>query len=269
MTLMDMVLHEAVYVFIGVFAGMIAGALGIGGGVVVVPGLVFLFQINQAVPFPIIMHVAVGTSLAIMIFTSIASLKAHANQGEILWPIFNKLWPGIIIGSCVGALAAQFIPTAWLKIIFALFLLLVALKMGLDLHKKYAKQQFPRNWINRLVSFVIGVKSGLLGVGGGVLIVPYLTYCGVPVRQIAPVSNLCTLTVAVIGSLVFMLTGLKDMSAIAYSTGYIYWPAVLGVAIPSALLAPVGAKLNYVLPIYYLKYGFIVILILTALKMLF
>lgn len=264
----EIVLHQGLYLIIGLFAGLMSGILGIGGGVIVVPALVFIFQYNHLVPADVIMHVAAGTSLAVMIFTSLASLSAHYKMGEILWQVFNKLWPGIILGVCVGAFTAQFIPTLWLKIIFALFLLFVAFKMFVDRDKAQVRAT-PKMLYHHLVSLFIGFKSGLLGVGGGVLVIPYLTFSGVPVRKIAPVSNLCTFTVAIVGSLVFMATGYREMAAVAYATGYVYWPAVLSVALASAVIAPIGAKLNYILPVKQLKYVFIIILILTALKMLF
>lgn len=257
-----------IYSAIGVVAGLMAGILGIGGGIIVVPGLLFVFQYNELIPADISMHVAAGTSLAVMIFTSIAALIAHHKLGEILWPIFNKLWPGIAAGAIFGAVLAEFIPTYWLKIVFSLFLFFVAFKMLTDIHVMH-KERAPGRWIDGLVSSVIGLKSGLLGVGGGVLIIPYLSYCGIEPRKIAPVSNLCTLTVGVLGSIVVMCTGLKEMAQVPYATGYVYWPAVLLVAIPSSIVAPLGAKLNYILPVKQLKYGFVVILVLTALKMLF
>lgn len=268
MMLTEMLLNGIVYAFIGAFAGVMAGVLGIGGGVVVVPGLVFVFQHNHLIPEDVVMHVAAGSSLAVMILTSQSSLRAHLKLGEVLWVLFNKLWPGIVIGTIAGALLANIIPTYWLKFLFAVFIFVLALKMLTDMHVTHP-DRFPPNWVNRLVSFFIGLKSGMLGVGGGVLIIPYLTYCGVEIRKIAGVSNLCTLTVAVVGTLVFMITGQHEMRSIPYSTGYIYWPAVLWVAIPSSLTAPLGAKLNYILPVKQLKYGFIVILIITATKMLF
>ncbi|TAL59076.1 MAG: sulfite exporter TauE/SafE family protein [Legionella sp.] len=268
MIMADMLLHGAIYAFIGAFAGLMSGILGIGGGVVVVPGLVFLFQHSHIIPEDAIMHVAAGTSLAVMIITSQSSLRAHLKLGEVLWPVFKKLWLGIALGTIAGALLATLLSTYWLKIIFACFLFLIALKMLTDMHVAHP-ERFPPNWVNRLVSFLIGLKSGLLGVGGGVLIIPYLTYCGIEVRKIAPVSNLCTFTVAVVGTIAFTLTGFQEMRSVPFALGYVYWPAVLWVAIPSSLIAPWGAKLNYKLPIKQLKYGFIVILILTATKMLF
>lgn len=265
---LELFAYGAIYVSIGVFAGLMAGVLGVGGGIIVVPGLLFIFQMNQLIPGQVAMHVAAGTSLAVMIFTAQASLRTHSQMGEILWSVFKTLWPGIILGTICGALIAELVSTYWLKIIFAVFLIFVAVKMATDLHVEH-REHFPRLWLNRLVSFLIGMKSGLLGVGGGVLIIPYLTYCGVPVRKIPAVSNLCSFIVAIVGTVVFIITGWDEMKTIPYSTGYIYWPAVILVAIPSSLVAPFGAKLNYVLPVKQLKYGFIVILFITAIRMLF
>ncbi|MDR3442091.1 MAG: sulfite exporter TauE/SafE family protein [Legionella sp.] len=266
--ILPLIIHGAIYILIGVFAGLMAGLFGIGGGLIVVPGLVFVFQQTQIIPDNLIMYVAAGTSLAAMIITSQASVKAHHTLGTILWPVFNKLWPSLVIGTLLGSIIASWIPTHWLKILFAFFLLFVALKMLTD--KQIVRpEHFPKHWINRLVNFLIGINSGLLGVGGGILIVPYLAYCGIDIRKIPAVSNLCALSIAVVGTLAFMVTGYYETTSITYMTGYIFWPAVLLIGIPSSLLAPVGARLSYQLPLHQLKYGFIVILILTALKMLF
>lgn len=257
-----------VFIFIGAFAGIMAGILGIGGGIIVVPGLAFIFRYAGLIPEDAIMHVAAGSSLAAMILTSQSSLRAHLRMGEILWPIFYKLWPGIVLGVIAGVCLAKMIPTHWLELIFGIFLLLVAVKMMLD-KKSIHAERFPPEWVNRLISFIIGLKSGMLGVGGGVLIIPYLTYCGVAIRKIAAVSNLCTLTVATLGTLLFILTGWDEMKTVPFALGFVYWPAVIGVAIPSMVFAPLGVKLNYILPTRYLKWVFLVILLITAFHMLY
>jgi uncharacterized membrane protein YfcA len=268
MILSDLVLSGVIYALIGIFAGSMSGAIGIGGGIIIVPGLVFVFQLNQVIPEHLSMHVAAGTSLAVIIFTSLFSVRAHYKIGGILWPVFYRLWPGLALGVISGVLIADAIPTAWLKIIFGLFLIFVAVKMLTNVHAS-STPKIPGFWTNGIISYVIGMLSGLLGVGGGVLIVPYLTYCGIAARQIVGVSNLCTFVVGVVGTIAFMIAGQNDMANIAYSTGYIYWPAVLLVGVPSTLMAPFGAKLSYIVPIHYLTYGFIVMLLLTAIKMLY
>ncbi|WP_019215826.1 sulfite exporter TauE/SafE family protein [Legionella tunisiensis] len=267
MILSEIAANGSIYALAGAFAGLMSGIMGIGGGIIVVPSLLFIFQHNPAFPSNLTMHIAAGTSLAIMLFTSQSSVRAHYRQGGILWSIYNRLWPGIVIGAVSGAILADQLPTHWLQILFGLFLLFVAFKMLSGMHI-VRPQQFPRPWINNLISFLIGCKSGLLGVGGGTVIIPYLSYCGVEMPKITPVSALCTLTVAVLGTITFILTGLNEIGLPPYTTGYVYWPAVLCVAIPSSIFAPIGAKLTYILPIEQLKYGFIVILFLTAIDLL-
>lgn len=267
MILSEIAVNGGIYALAGAFAGLMSGLMGIGGGIVVVPALLFIFQHNPAFPSNLTMHFAAGTSLAVMLFTSQSSIRAHYRQSGIQWDVYNRLWPGIIIGAITGGVLADQLPTRWLEILFGLFLLFVAFKMlsGMQITRP---QQFPRPWINNLISFLIGCKSGLLGVGGGTVIIPYLSYCGMEMPKIAPVSALCTMTVAIIGTITFIMTGLNEVGLPAYTTGYIYWPAVLCIAIPSSIFAPVGAKLTYVLPIKHLKYGFVVILVLTAINLL-
>jgi uncharacterized membrane protein YfcA len=268
MMTIDLLVYVMMYLCIGVFAGLMAGILGIGGGIIVVPGLLFVFQYYQLIPDDLSMHVAAGTSLTVMIFTSLSALYAHTQLGNILWPIFNKLCPGLVFGVVCGAVVAEWVPTHWLKILFGIFLLFVSFKMLRDIHVIHS-EKVPGTWLNRCVSYLIGLKSGLLGVGGGILIIPYLTYCGTTPRKIAPISNLCTLSVGLVGAFIFMITGYHEMADIPYSLGFVYWPAVILVAISSSIIAPIGAKLSYIVPLQQLKYVFIVILLLTSVKMMF
>lgn len=265
---MKVILEQAlVYGGTGCIVGLIAGVLGIGGGMIIVPALLYIFQHTQQVPETMVMHFAAGTSLTIMIFTAQASVRAHVRRGGVLWSAFYKLRTGIIVGAILGAILADRLPTHWLKIILGIFLLLIALEMIFNPNVPH-RDDFPAPWINRLVSTLIGFKSGLLGIGGGALIIPYLTYSGVERRQTVAVSAMCTLVVGIIGAIAFMITGSLEGGMPAYATGYVYWPAVFWVAIPSMLVAPVGARLTYSLPVRHLKYGFIVVLLIAAFQLL-
>lgn len=262
-----LLLHALIYLFIGACAGLMAGLFGVGGGLIVVPGLAFVFQHTHIIPDNILMYVAVGTSLAAMIITSQAAVKSHHKLGNVLWQVFHKLWTGLIPGTIAGSIAATWIPTYWLRIFFGIFLLVVAVRM-LTAKPPSRQGHFPQPWIIFISTFSIGLISGLLGIGGGVLIVPFMAYCGVEMRKIAALSNLCALAIALTGAIAFMIIGLQDTRAIPFTTGYVYWPAVFLIGITSSLLAPIGTQLNYSLPVHQLKYGFIILLILTALKML-
>jgi len=267
MILSEVLQNGSIYALAGAFAGLMSGLLGIGGGIIVVPALAFIFSHNDLVPEEMIMHVSAGTSLAVMIITSQASVRAHHRKGVSIWPIFKKLFPGIVLGAALGVMTADLLTSYWLKIIFGLFLLAVAIKMYWD-RDVTRPHQFPRTWIHSLVSGLIGFKSGLLGVGGGILIIPYLTFCGVHLRKIAAISAACSMTVAIVGCLAFIITGLNESGLPAGSWGFVYWPAVLWIAIPSSLFAPVGAHLSYRLPVHQLKMAFIVFLVLVGVDML-
>ena len=256
-----------VYALTGAFTGFMSGVLGIGGGMIVVPALLFIFHHANEIPVAVEMHMAAGSSLAIMIFTALSSVRAHHREGEILWGLYHRLWPGLIVGTILGALLADQLSTYWLKIIFGLLLLTIALKMLWSVKTSRALKT-PSKWLNGLVTVGIGTQSGLLGVGGGTFIIPYLTYCGVNAHKIPAVSALSTLAVGTIGTIAFMITGANEVGMPAFSTGYVFWPAVIWVAIPSILFAPVGARMTYTLPVQQLKYGLVAILLLAAVDML-
>lgn len=255
------------YSLVGALAGFISGTMGVGGGVVVVPALFFLFNHEGLIPAELSMHFAVGTSLAIMVFTSQASIRAHSDLSDILWPLYRKLVLGIVLGAFWGVFLVEFIPVGLLQLLLIAFLTVVIFR---TLWSKNTNEtlRFPPSWLSTLVSAFIGFISGLLGLGGGMLVIPYLAYMGVDLRKMAAVSALCTLTVALVGTLTLILMGLGKTVFPPYSTGYIYWPAVLWVAIPSCLMAPVGAKLTYRLPIKQLKYGFVAVLIISIINLM-
>ena len=256
-----------VYLLIGVVAGFLSGLFGVGGGIIVVPALLYMFQNNSFIPVNEVMRFAVGTSLAIMLFTAYASIHSHRKLGDVLWSVYQRLWLGLAIGVMIGSIAANYIPTYWLKMGFGGFLLFVSLKMMVGMGKQ-GPHQFPSAWINGVVNGVIGLLAGLLGIGGGTLIIPYLTYCGVEAHKITALTVLCSLEIAAIGTVIFMIMGSFELYQSSMTVGYIYWPAVLWVSIPSMLFAPVGARLMYVLPVKQLRYAFIVLLIVTALDLL-
>lgn len=251
------------YILAGCCTGFLAGLFGVGGGIIVVPALLAIFQQTQVIPSTQTMPFAIGTSLALMLWTSVASIHAHTKQGTILWSIFFSLIKGISLGVILGGMIAIYIPTQTLKFIFGLFLILIAWKTiqrGSSVHSA----RFPKPFIHHLISLLIGFTSGLLGVGGGALIIPYLSWCGVDIRKLAGISAACTLVVSLTGSILFALTRSGVNTPIPMTIGYIYWPAVILMAIPSMATASLGVKLHHQLPARQLREAFALLLILMG-----
>lgn len=266
---MNTVLLASLFIGTGAFAGFMSGLLGIGGGVIIVPALLFIFHKIPHISTESIMHLAIGTSLAIVLITAKVAVYAHHRIGQgILWSVFRSMLLYLGLGTISGCITANHLSTEILESLFALFLFSIATKLFFDRHKP-SKSRTVNPPLHRIISFFIGFLSGLFGIGGGILIVPYLAYTGVDLRKIAAISSLSTLTVASVGSLSYIIAGLSHAGLPAYSSGYIFWPAVIATAIPSALTAPLGAKLSYVLPIKHLRYVFILFIIFTALNLVF
>lgn len=255
------------YLLVGMFAGLSAGLLGIGGGLIIVPALLLIFQ-YQGLNDVSLIHIAIGTSLASIIFTSIASVYAHQQKSAIIWPIFWRLSPSIMLGALLGAAIADWIPSAELKIVFGLFELYVAIQMTFNLKPKQ-QHNLPNSVGMSTVGSGIGLVSSLVGIGGGTMTVPFLLYVSTPIHKAIATSAACGLPIALAGSVGFLVMGWSKTSELAYSSGYLYWPALLGIVITSVLFAPLGAWLAYRLPQRYLKQIFAALLYILAIKMLF
>ena len=255
------------YILAGMVTGLLSGLLGIGGGIIIVPLLLFLFQKDPTIVPEIQIRLATGSALAVMMFTSLVTIRNHLKHGELLVTIYRRLLPGIGLGTLAGSVGAYFIASHVLKALFVGFLFFAAIKMFFD-RNKVPGGHFPQPSINRLISFVIGSASGLLGIGGGVLLLPYLNYCGIELRKIPGVLALCTLTIAVMGTLMYVLLGMNDPQTPWGSLGYVNCLPVFYIAIPSCLMAPFGVRLSYILPVKQLRYVFINLLIITAISLL-
>lgn len=255
-----------VYLLLGAIVGIVAGLLGVGGGLIIVPVLIMLFQ-SYDFSSAIITHLAVGTSLATIVLTSISSVRAHHLHGAVLWPVFWKLTPGIVLGTLLGALLASLISSTALKNFFGVFELAVALQMGLELRPN-ASRLLPGRMMMSLAGSVIGVFSALVGIGGGSLTVPFLVWCNVTAQRAVATSSACGLPIAIAGSLGFMLTGWQNPQLPSSSSGFVYWPAFMGIILTSILTAPLGARLAHRLPARSLKRVFAIFLAILGIRML-
>lgn len=254
------------YLATGAVAGVLAGLLGVGGGLIIVPALVFIFA-AQRLPDAIVMHMALGTSLATIVMTSTSSVRAHHKRGAVLWQVVWRLTPGIVVGTLMGAVLVDMLSGGILKRIFGIFALLVALQMGLGA-KPAPHRRLPERSGMGLAGWVIGGVSAIVGIGGGSLTVPFLTWCRVGVHNAVATSSACGLPIALAGSLGFIITGWNETTLPAFSSGYIYWPAMAGIAITSVLFAPLGARLAHALPADTLKKFFAIFLALLGARML-
>lgn len=253
------------YLVLGVIGGIMAGLLGIGGGIIIVPALYYLF-LWQGFAEAHIMQVAVATSLATIIFTAIASAHAHHRRGAVLWPAVFQLLPGIVAGAILGGLVARIISSDWLRVIFGCFEIAVGLQIALAA-KPPASRNLPGKAGMNIAGAVIGGFSALLGIGGGTLTVPFLLWCNVSIHRAVASAAACGLPIAVAGTLTLVAAGWGKPQLPAYSLGYVYWPAALAIVLASFLAAPLGARLAHALPVQTLKRVFAVLLVIIGLRM--
>ncbi len=254
------------YIGLGAFAGCLAGLFGVGGGIIIVPALTFLFA-AQKLPDPIILHMALGTSLASIMFTSISSLRAHHGRGAVDWRVFRRITPGILAGTFLGSWVAAQLSTRFLKGFFVCFLYYVALQMLLNV-RPTPSRQLPGAAGMVGAGSIIGGISSLVGIGGGSMSVPFLVWCNVAMHNAIGTSAAIGFPIALAGAAGYVANGLAAAPLPALSLGFIYLPALAGVSFASILTAPLGARLAHNLPVPRLKKFFALLLLVMGTKML-
>ena len=254
------------YLALGAFAGFFAGLLGVGGGAIMVPVLALMFA-AQGFADAHLMHVALGTSMATIIFTSISSLRAHHAHGAVIWPIVRAIAPGIVVGTILGAQIAGRVPTRPLALFFAAFISYVAVQMILNV-KPTPSRQLPGPAGMAGVGGFIGLVSALVAIGGGSLSVPFMTWCNVKVHHAIGTSAAIGFPIALAGTIGYLIAGYGATNLPAGSFGFIYLPALGATVVASMLVAPFGAKVAHSLPVATIKKVFAGVLILLSAKML-
>jgi uncharacterized membrane protein YfcA len=254
------------YILVGAVAGVLAGLLGIGGGLVIVPMLVFCF-VRQGIPDAVIMHLALGTSLASIMFTAVSSFRAHHRRGAVHWDVVRKIVIGIFSGTFIGSYIAAQLSTDFLKGFFVVFLYYVALQM-LANKKPKPSRQIPGHGPMFGVGNVIGVVSSLVGIGGGTLSVPFMIWCNMSVHHAIGTSAAIGFPIAIAGTIGYIVNGLSAQNLPEFSLGYVYLPALAGIVITSVITAPLGVRLAHSLPVDRLKRVFAVLLLVVGTRML-
>jgi hypothetical protein len=254
------------YLAAGAGAGTLAGLLGVGGGLIIVPILLVLFA-HLGYPAHLLTQLAVGTSLASIVITGISSTWAHHRHAAVDWLLVRRFALGIMVGAVCGAYLATRIDSYVLKKIIGVFALLVSLQIGLQL-KPQAVGQLATGLRLNCIAAVIGLISSLIGIGGGSLTVPYLLWAQQPMRRAVATSAACGVPIGVAGAVGFMWVGLDRMDLPAHSIGYVMWPAALMIAISSTVAAQLGAYLAHTLPVPVIKRVFAVVLLIVGVRLI-
>ncbi|OIQ91220.1 sulfite exporter TauE/SafE [mine drainage metagenome] len=254
------------YPLLGIFAGFIAGLFGVGGGLTLVPVLMMAFS-AQGFPQTQVMHLALGTSMATITATSIASMRAHHGYGAVRWDIVKGLAPGLVFGTLGGSLLAGLVPTRDLAIVFTVIVYYASLQMVLDLKPK-PHRTLPGTAGLIAVGGGIGAVSSMIAAGGGFMSIPFMLFCNVAIHQAVGTSAMLGFPIALAGLIGYLIDGWGAAGLPPFSVSYVYLPAFVGIISCSILIAPLGAKLAHSLPVKPLKRGFGVFLALLATKML-
>ncbi len=265
------------FMLIGAFTGVAAGLLGIGGGLIIVPFSIMVFDFLSArqdlqIPYELQAHVAIASSLATIIFTAISAIYSQHKKQAIDWAVFWQLVPGILVGAFMGAWLATYIPRTPLLLLFAGFLILVSIKMWLGWSPRH-KAQLPSFTILSLAALLIGMVSSLVGIGGGTMTVPFLNRSKIAIQKAVAISSALGLPIALFGTLGFYWRSLENhMDSIITEPGmlgYIYLPAFFAIISLSMLTAPVGVYWSHRLSRQALSRFFSVLLIILALKIIY
>lgn len=255
----------AAYGGLGLVVGFIAGLLGVGGGLLIVPVLIMMLH-AQGLGAGMEPQLALGTSLASILFTALSSVRAHHRHGAVEWPLVRRIAPGIVVGTLIGALlAAQM--SAWvLKVFFVAFLFYAAVQMWLDF-KPAPHRSLPGRAGTTVAGSVIGAVSSWVGIGGGTLSVPFMLWHNVTLHRAIATSSAIGFPIAIAGALGYVLGGWSVSDRPAGSMGFIYLPALGGIALGSVLTAPFGARTAHRTPVRPLKRIFALLLLVLALRM--
>jgi uncharacterized membrane protein YfcA len=253
---------------LGLVAGFLAGLLGIGGGMMMVPVLTMSLS-GRGVDPELSIKMAIATSMATIIFTSVSSVRAHHQRGAVRWDVVKKLAPGIVLGAAIASLGIfVLLKGSSLALFFAGFVGFSATQMFID-KKPLPSRQLPGPLGLVGAGGVIGFVSGLVGAGGAFISVPFMTWCNIAIHQAIATSAALGFPIALANVTGYIISGTHLAKLPPYSLGYIWLPALVVIASCSVLTAPLGASAAHKLPVKRLKKLFAAILYMLAAYMLY
>jgi len=253
---------------LGLVSGFLAGLLGIGGGMLMVPILTLILS-SRGVDAGMAVKMAIATSMATIMFTSISSVRAHHKRGAVRWDLVRGLAPGILIGGLLaGAGIFALLKGAWLALVFAAFVSFSAFQM-LRNKKPAPSRQMPGPAGQVGAGAGIGLLSGLVGAGGGFVSVPFMSWCNVPMHSAVATSAALGFPIALANTIGYLIGGWSLPTALPGAFGYLYLPALLIVASVSVTMAPLGARTAHAMDVAQLKRAFAGLLFLLAAYMLY
>ncbi len=256
----------ALYLLLGAAIGFLAGLLGIGGGMTIVPLLTLAFTHQGFAPAHVV-HLALGTATATIVFTGISSTREHHRHGAVVWRVVAGMAPGMVVGALAGTQAVGIMSTAFLATFFGVFVAIAATQVLID-RKPRPTRQLPGAAGLFAVGGGIGLVSSMVGAGGAFLSVPFMAACNINLRKCVATSAALGLPIAVAGTIGYVLAGIRQSELPPYSVGFVYLPALLAIVAASVVVAPFGARAAHRWPVARLRKAFAVILYLLASYML-
>lgn len=256
-----------IYALIGIVAGVLGGLLGISGGLITVPALLFFFAF-QHFPSDSLMHLAIGTSLASMVITALASTVGHHARGAVLWRLISAMFPGLAIGAVLGPFIVRNLTSALLESIFGIFALILGVYFLIKQPKSASDSpRLPPGPVLSLIALIIGGLSTVLGLGGGIMTMPTLLAFRVTLKKAIGTAAAAGLVVTTIGAISFLYFGMnKEITQLSF--GYIYLPAFVMISVSTYIAAPFGVRLAHYLPSLIIRRLFGLILLATGAMML-
>lgn len=257
----------SIYIAMGALSGFLAGLFGIGGGIILVPG--FYYTLSWLYPEGTsLMHISLGTALATIVGTGISSVRAHAVRGNVKVDILKRLVPGIVLGAACSAIIADSLESASLKTFFAFMIMGLAILMMIGPEKFRKASHYPSMLASNAAGVIIGCLSGLLGIGGATLSVPYMSFFKTEIRAAVGTASALGLFISLPAVIGFIITGWSEETGVPYMLGYVFWPAWLAVLPVGSLCAVYGARLAHGLDPKKLKRIFALFMVLIAVMMI-